>query len=483
MVFIHIILTLIQTLGVQSSVIILPSIGEALDIPASRQQWIVSSYALTFGCFLLLWGRLADVYGKRLVFILGCAWFALMSLITPFVPNEIGFDVIRALQGLGAAANVPTALGILGQTIPPSKAKNMAFACYGAGAPLGSIFGNIIGGVIAQYLSWKWVFWVISIMAALVTVASFVVIPPPPPHIVEMQRQNSAKASVDWIGGTLVTVGLLALMFALTEGNVVGWSTPWIPALIVISIILIVLFAVWQWYLETKTTRPPLMKISIWKNSRFAAAQIIMAFFFASFNNYLIFVTYYYQDYQGLSPIQTTLRFIPTGVVGCVTALTTGLLMSKIRGNHIVLFGTFCVSLSVLLFAVPIPTSTSYFAYGLPAMVLAVFGADTVYPCLTLFTAQSLPSTDQALGGALINAVGQIGRAIGLAIATAVQTSVIAADKHQSVDAVGKLVFEHHDPSFLKGLRAGNWLSFAFGMVACVVVAVAFRGTGKLGKK
>lgn len=274
----------------QAAVIVLPTIGKDLNIPASRQQWVVSSYALTFGCFLLLWGRLGDLYGKRLVFLYGSAWFTITSVIIPFLPNEISFDVMRGLQGLGGAANVPTAIGILGVTFPPGKAKIYAFSFYGAGAPLGSVFGNIIGGVVGEYLSWKWVFWVLAILAACVTVAGYFFIPLPPLHA----GASQLKSSVDWIGGTLVTVGLLALMFALTEANVVGWSTSYIPVLIETSIVLIAVFVLWQWYLENKTARQPLMRVSIFRSTKFSGAMMIMLLFVMSFNNYNVLATYLY---------------------------------------------------------------------------------------------------------------------------------------------------------------------------------------------
>jgi MFS family permease len=162
-----------QTLSVQAVVIILPDIGKDLSIPASRQQWIVSAYSLTFGCFLLFWGRIADVMGKRLIFLVGSAWLAIVTVAVPFVKDEITFDALRGLQGIvscrrvtrcwspkgrvaekkshtnltppqGAAANVPTAIGVIGVTIPPGKAKAYAFTCYGGGAPLGAVFGNIL---------------------------------------------------------------------------------------------------------------------------------------------------------------------------------------------------------------------------------------------------------------------------------------------------------------------------------------------------
>lgn len=466
-------------MGVQAAVIVLPTIGRELSIPDSRQQWIVSAYSLTFGCFLLLWGRLADVYGKRLIFIWGSAWLTVITIVLPFVKNEIGFDALRGLQGLGAAANVPTAIGILGVTFPPGRAKNYAFSCYGAGAPLGAVFGNIMGGVIGEYLTWKWVFWILGILAALVTLAGIFIIPPPP-----IQNPNlGVKAAVDWIGGTLVTVGLMVLMFALTEGNVVGWATPWVPTLIVASVVILLLFVLWQHHLETRTTRRPLMKVSIFRNTRFSAAMLIMLCFFSSFSNFLIFATYFFQDYQGLSVIQTTLRFIPTGVCGFMIAFATGFFLSRVRGNHILMFGTLAFSVSALLFATPIPPTTTYWAYAFPAMILSVLGADTVYPCLTLFTAKSLPQEDQALGGALINAVGQIGRAIGLAIATAVETAVIASEKGVPVDAVGGEDLGKGDPALLSGLRAAEWFTFGMAIAAFVLAAVAFRGAGYIGRK
>lgn len=319
-----------------------------------------------------------------------------------------------------------------------------------------------------------------AIIAAFVTLAGIFIIPPPP---VTNPDNMAVKSAVDWIGGMLVTVGLMVLMFALTEGNVVGWATPWVPTLIVASVVILLLFVLWQRYLEKHTTRRPLMKVSIFANRRFSAAMVIMLLFFAAFNNYLIFATYFFQDYLGLSVIQTTLRFIPTGVSGVIIAFATGFFLSRVPGNYILMFGTLCVSGSALLFATPIPPHTTYWAYGFPAMVLSVLGADTLYPCLTLFTAKSLPHEDQALGGALINAVGQIGRAIGLAIATAVETAVIAAEKGVAVDAIGGSDIGTGDRALLSGLRAAEWFTFAMSMTAFFLAAVAFRGAGYIGKK
>lgn len=466
----------LNTMSNQAVVIILPTIGRDLDIPAARLQWIVSAYSLTFGCFLLLWGRIADVCGKKKVFIWGSAWVCLTTLICPFIQNEIGFDVFRGLQGLGAAANVPTAIGILGVTFPPGKAKNYAFATYSSGAPLGSVIGNILGGVVGQYASWRWVLWILAILAAMVTVAGHFVVPPPKPRTQPMDLKNS----VDWAGGATVTIAILVLLFALTEGNVVGWATPWIPVLIVIAFLLLAAFVMWQLYLEKKTTRRPLIKISMFKDYRISAAMFTMMTFFGAFSNYLVFATYYYQDFEGRSTIQTTLRFLPTGVVGIIAIFIVSQILSKVKVYYILMWGMLCSAVACLLFAVPIPAGTTYWAFGFPAMCLSVLGADALFPALLLFIAQSLPKEDQALGGATINCVGQVGRAIGLAICTAIQVAVQSSKESGSSAVTGNGSVGNH--AYLSGLRGALWFNFGTAIAGFLVVAATFRGTGKVGK-
>jgi len=318
-------------------------------------------------------------------------------------------------------------------------------------------------------------------MAAAVSFAAIVIIPLPK-HTLHDEGVN-VKNSVDWLGGALITIGLFALLFALTEGNIVGWSTPWIPVLIVVSAILVALFVLWQRHLERNLHAgglPPLLKVSLFKSGRFSAAMLIMALFFSSFNGFLVYATYYFQDFQGLSPLQTTLRFIPTGVTGILTALVVSQFIARIPTYLILLFGNACVSISCLLFAAPIPPTTHYAAYGLIAMILSVLGADTTWPCMTLFTSHALPQQDQALGGALVNSMGQVGRSISLAIATAIQTAVMARQRGLPVEEAGPV--KVWEDASLKGLQAANWFHFALGVVSMGVAVSAFRGVGIVGK-
>lgn len=329
-------------------------------------------------------------------------------------------------------------------------------------------------------MDWKWVFWIFGMVSAVCTLTSFFVIPLPP-----AQREPSMRNTVDWIGGTLITIGLIMLLFALSEGNVVGWSTPWVPSLIAAALLIILAFGLWQRRLERATATQPLMKLSMFRNRQFAWANVLMALFFASFNNYLILATYWFQSYQGLDVIQTTLRFVPNGVTGIVVATATGFLLSHVRGDAILVFSTLAVSTSSLLFALPLPVHTTYWAYGFPAMVCCVCGADTIFPVLTLFVAKTLPAADASLGGALITAVGQVGRAVGLALATAVQTAVVAREMGVGVERVGDgaHALRPWDPALKRGIRATAWFNFGVSLASLGVVLVFIRGIGIVGGK
>lgn len=387
-------------------------------------------------------------------------------------------------------------MGIIGATFPTGKARTYAISFYcecdllplicssrglaststdhgpmaatAAGTPLGSVCGNLVSGFLASGASWKWMFAVIAILAAAVTVAGIMVIPRTPPA-------GGGAATVDWIGALLVTAGFLSLLLALTEGNVVGWSRPWVPVLVVVSALLIAAFVLWQRRLERGASggKAPLTKMSIFRNAQFSISILVLCLLFASFNGYLVFATYFYQEYQGLSALQTTMRFIPTGVTGVLMACSTPVLLSYFAPDTILLVGSVAIATSSLLFALPIPTTTSYFAYGLEAMVLATAGADTAIPCVSLIVSHAMPPEDQAMGGALLQTAMQLGRVVGLAIATATQTAVVAREEGLSVADVGRI--QQGGRSSLLGLRAANWLNFALAVAASGVVGGLLR--------
>ncbi|KAK6860618.1 Major facilitator superfamily transporter [Apiospora arundinis] len=472
-------LAISQTSITLACVIVLPTIGRDLHIPEGRQQWLLSASSLAYACTLPFWGRLADIVGRRFIFRFGLACVSLSCLVAPFAPEEVSFDIFLALQGLGAAAATPSAVGIIFGVFPQGQSQIYAMSAFSAGFPLGNVIGNILGGIIAQSLNWRWIFWIMAIATAISYGLSLLLIPPLAKDIEIQsvplgQRLKTLVQEMDWVGLLMSLAMLLLLLVALTEGNVVGWRTSWVLALLIISCLLLPAFIAWELRLERKALRPPLLKLSIFRSRTYCAAQAISFIFWASFNNFLVFATYFYQYYQGLGVIQTTLRFLPTGITGILTVCVASQILSRVSGYAVALWGTTCVSVACLLFAVPIPAdTTSYWAYGFPAMILLTLGADTLYPCTALFVMKSIPEGDQAMGAAIFQTLSQVGRSIGLAIATAIQ---IAVTKNQSRGGL-----EEDRGALLSGYRAAYWFSFAIGVASIAIAAYSFRGAGKLG--
>ncbi|KAB5592523.1 MFS-type transporter [Ceratobasidium theobromae] len=471
------IITLACTLAMVNNVmagaslsIALPDIGANLGISQAELQWLVSSYALTSGCFLLLFGRLADLFGRKKVFLIGSFWFMVWSIGCGFAPSSIALNVMRALQGMGSAATVPSAIGILAHEFPPSTARSLAFATFSAGAPLGGAIGFAIGGVMTEYSSvqWRGIFYVMAGIAAITMVSAVVAIHKDGPSLEQDRR-------VDWIGAALATVALVLLTFALAQSSSAkdGWRTPYIPVILVVSILLLGCFVGWEHYVETRTTRPPLMSLSLWRRAKgqFAAMQLIVIFDWACFTTWSFFVTLYYQEYKGISPIGTTVRVLPMTVSGLLCNLVVALVVGRVSGTVLIAFGCFFTALASLLFAVIVP-SASYWAFGFPAAAVVVFGADFMFATGSLFVAKVALPHEQSLAGGIFNTVNQLGTAFGLAIASVVNDSIHRKALRESGDELGSL---------LRGYRAAFWTCFAFGIVALVLTVVFLRGIGIVG--
>ncbi|GAB1526530.1 hypothetical protein RhiTH_009697 [Rhizoctonia solani] len=484
--------------------IALPEIGKDLGISQADLQWLVSAYSLTSGCFLLLFGRLADLFGRKKAFLLGNVWFLAWAIGCGFAPDAISLDVMRALQGMGAAATIPSAVrlyyhsrrtisslllvvkqvGILAHEFPPSAARSIAFATFSAGAPLGGAIGFVIGGLMTEYTSvrWRGVFYVSAGLAALTILAGALGIHRDTPSEEQDRR-------IDWVGAFLSTAALVLLTFSLAQSSSApdGWRTPYIPVILVVSILLLGCFVYWEHYLETRTSRPPLMRLGLWTRAKgkFAAIQLIVLFNWSCFTTWQFFVTVFYrspvhsflnniasyQEYLGLSPIDTTIRLLPMSVSGLLCNLVIALFIGRISGTILIAVGCFFTGLAALLFAV-IKPSLTYWAFGFPAAAVVVFGADFMFATGSIFVAKVALPHEQSLAGGIFNTLNQLGTAFGLAIASVVNNSVY----RQSVRASGDEV-----ESLLLGYRAAFWTCFGFGMAALVLTLVFLRGIGIVG--
>ncbi|KAK7055712.1 major facilitator superfamily domain-containing protein [Favolaschia claudopus] len=204
--------------------IILPVIGQDLRIPVDKLQWLISAFSLSSGCLLLLLGRLADIFGRKRFFLLGTAWLGVFSLGCGFAQNSTTLFILRGLQGVGPAAFIPAALGIMAEAFPPSRARSIAFATFAAGEPVGGALGVQLGAVLVQTTraTWRSPFFLFGGMSLMCVLGGMLAVD---------HDEPSAEAGkrVDWIGAFLVTAGLVLLLFVLGQGQLApqGWRTPW----------------------------------------------------------------------------------------------------------------------------------------------------------------------------------------------------------------------------------------------------------------
>ncbi|GAA5915309.1 hypothetical protein JCM6882_005185 [Rhodosporidiobolus microsporus] len=469
---------MLNIMSVQAVQLALPSIGEDLNIVNVNLQWLISSYSVAFGGLLLLFGRLADIYGHKKVFLAGMLWYLAWSLGCAFAPSEIALDVFRAMQGAALGAAIPAALGILGSSFPPGQRKTFAFAFFSAGAPMGGSLGAVIGGVLTEYAAtgWRSVFYVLAGIAALVGGMAFFLVPADPP--------KDTTLTVDWVGGFLVTAAVTLLTFALADGEGApqGWKTPYIPALLAVSIVLFGVFWFYERYLERHTTRPPLMLTSIWFKGRFALVQLIGALGWSSFASYMFFCSLAFQNYMQLEPVLATVRFLPSSVTGLVLNAIVAVLASRVSAQALIILGCVGTGLAPLLFAVQ-RYDDPYWQWQFPAMILSVFGADFIFACGILYVSMVAGPGQQALAGSIFNMSTQIGTGIGLAINTVVQTQVTKRE-------VEKLGMEY-DPNsnsipataYHLGLNAAFYACAGFAFFAALVALLGLFGIGKVGHR
>lgn len=280
-----------QVLNTQSILIVLPDIADSLNIPQSRQGLVVSIYNVALGSLMLFSGRLADVYGHNWVLFIGFMLFTLANTLLPFSGYEIPFYILRLIQGTGGAAMIPAGLGMISRTLAPVPVRSRSIVVVVAFASLGSVGGNLVGGFIGSFLSWKWVFWIPGIISASFTIAAYALLLRPQISGIFNQQGRLRQQKVDWLGAALISTSLILLLMTLTEANTIGWKTPWIPPLLAIACCILVAFGFWQRRLE-RCDGQPLVRISMFRNPRFAMLFILVGCFYASFNRFLVYATY-----------------------------------------------------------------------------------------------------------------------------------------------------------------------------------------------
>ncbi|OWZ80201.1 efflux protein [Cryptococcus neoformans Bt85] len=455
--------------GQQTLNIALPTIQTELGMSESNLQWITSAYTLTNGCFLLLSGRLADIHGRKKIFLAGVTWYAIWTLIGGFMKNGAGLVVTRALAGCGASMSTPSAVGIIAHTFT-GRARSTAFASFSAGAPVGGALGLILGGLFTSYVNntWRGALYCVAGLAFAVSICAFFLVPNDGSH--------SSDRRVDWIGAALVTVGLIFLLFAISDGENApdGWKTSYVLALLIIGFFLVVAFFFWERYIINNTTRPPLMRLQLWTRAKGRLASVYFIGFVAwmGFTSLFYHTTLFYQQVQGTGAVGAMLRFLPTSISGILCNVLVAFLVSKVKTQYLVCTGLLATGIANLLMALS-QKDTLYWRLPFNAMWLSVMGADFLMATSLIFVAALALPDEQSVAGALFQTLIQLGGSFGLAV-----TSVISNVQNQKALMAGKDEIEAR----LTGLHAAFWLGAAMSFTALVIALIALKGMGTIGR-
>jgi MFS family permease len=446
----------------------LEKIGSTFDIDSATLSWALSSFALASGSFFLFFGGIADIFGRRIIVISSFISYAIFSLIAGFMKNFIAFCILRALQGMASAASIPAAVGILGAAYKPGPRKNRVMATFAAGAPIGFIIGIISGGICAQFLSFRAVLWFYAILWTIFSIIAWFVIPQTK-NDVPLTKKHVLQGlnNIDYGGTFLAIAGFTLFVFALSQAEAAPqqWKTPYIIALLIVGIVIIGLFVLYENYVPAN----PLMPMSLWTTSwQFPLCMVIMAANWMNFTGTLSYYgTLYFQVIREASPILTTAYWIPQAIAGMIVNFIVALTLHRIPGKILMLIATLSFLASALLWAF-IPIDIIYWAIPFPAMILVVVGADVGYNVANMMTLTSVPKSMQSSAAGVFNTILQLSTAIGLAASSAVASGVASTFDEPLTKA-----------QTLKSYHAAFY--FAVAVAGCSVIATLFLKVGTYG--
>ena len=380
----------------------LPSIGTALDFSQENLSCVVNAYVLTFGGFLLLGGRMADLLGRRRVFMSGLVLFALASLAGGFAQTEGQLIVARAVQGLGAAILSPAALSIITTTFAEGAERTKAMGVWAAIAVGGGAVGLVLGGVLTTTLSWPWIFFVNVPVGIAVFVLSL--------RFVPESKDEHAHKSFDVAGALTVTAGLLALVYGIVKAQEKGWTSLHTGGFFTLAVLLLVAFVV----IELRSAEP-LVRLDIFRVRTVRAANVVMFLVAAGLFAMFYFNTLYLQRVLGYSALEAGLAFLPFTAGIIIGAGLSQKLVASLGAREVPLIGMPMAIVGLLLFMRLQPDS-SYVTDLLPGIMLASIGMGLVFVPITLIATSGIPSDDAGLASGLFNTSQQVGGALGLAI-------------------------------------------------------------------
>ena len=427
----------------------LPTIGRDFETGLSELEWVVNGYALTFGVLMLTGGKLADLLGRRRMFIAGMAIFTLASLACGLATNAEFLIGARVVQGVGAALMNPATLSIIIATFPPRQ-RGMAIGIWAGVSAMALAIGPLVGGLITDHIDWSWVFFINVPVGILGIVVARLVI--------DESRDTSAVQRLDLPGLATSAVGLFALTYGLIEANKHGWTSPLILSLFAVAAVSLVAFIVLE-----QRQRVPMLDLSLFRNPTFAGANTVMMLVGLAMFGVFLFVTLFMQNVLQYSPTQAGAAFLPMTILIVLLAPIAGKLSDRIGSRWLVSTGMALVSLSLLL-DTRFDAGSNFWDI-LPPLLIGGAGMGLAMTPTTAAAMGSVPVDKAGVGSAVLNSMRQVGGSLGIAILGAIVASYITA--------------EPTDPSaqaqFIEGFQAACYVAAAIAFVGVIVAVVTIR--------
>ncbi|HEU5254227.1 MAG TPA: DHA2 family efflux MFS transporter permease subunit [Solirubrobacterales bacterium] len=418
----------------------LPTMESDFDTNINTIQWVINAYALTFGVMIITGGRLADMFGRRNAFFLGSAIFASMSALGGVAPSETWLIVARILMGIGGALMWPAILGMTYEILPEEKAGLAGGIIIGA-AGLGNAIGPLLGGVLTQELSWRWIFFLnvpIAIFAVAVTY-----------WLVHVKEPESGERRIDYAGITALSIGLVSLLIGLDQVADWGLGDPRVIAMLVLAAVMIAAFLP----IERRAGTHALVPREVMRNESFTASCFAVLFMAATFFAALLYLPQFMEKQLGYSALESGVGMLPFLAVFALASFAAGPLYDRLGPKRLAVVGAALITLGPFLFSL-VDEGSGYDAL-IPGMVVLGIGAGSFIPTATTAGVTSVDESQTSLAGGIVYMFQIAGGSIGLGLTTT--------------------VFSGASPPFVDGVQAAFRLDAALSLVG-LLIAIAFVG-------
>ncbi|KAF9957571.1 hypothetical protein BGZ72_001661 [Mortierella alpina] len=446
----------IDIMNGSSMTVALVDITNSLGFNSYNAQWIMSSYIVTFGGFLLLAGRVGDMFGHRNVFLAGQVWFGLWSIVISFSTSPVMFCITRALQGIGASMSVPTALGLIATTFPAGPKRTHALSVFGGFGAGGAVVGLLLAGALIAALTWNWIFRFSGIFSFILFVLGYLTVP-----ITAPKSPHGKAQKVDVAGALTATSSLICIIYYISTGSASGWASVQTLPVLAAGLILLGLFL----WIEARLVANPIMPFRIWRLPSFSSAFVAILFLQGQFQGFVYFSTLIFQNIMGYSSMQTALAFLAHSIATIVLFTVLGRVLPRFkRFKPFILTGFVFRSVAAIMFAF-VHSSTSYWTLPFLGLMVHVIGLGTSILPAQITALKDAKHEDQGVVGALYSTGLQIGAPFGLAIVTAISENSVKLDSAAGDAAASKDLL-------MESYRNGLFGVAALGVLGMIVSAV-----------